>query len=191
MIYFDILTTKKRYGYDRYVLKSMKKKLSTLRGFTLIELLIVIAVLGVLAAGVIVALDPVERINQANDARAQQDIGVVGRSAETYATTHDGNYPFDIPTLKSSGETKVDVSLNEPSANYNYQSFVPGAPNSCVPATPANCTSFVAVSELMSKRFNSVCAVGEDAFFKYDTTNGKACAVCAADATAASAVVCP
>ncbi|MBU4016638.1 prepilin-type N-terminal cleavage/methylation domain-containing protein, partial [Patescibacteria group bacterium] len=37
------------------------------KGFTLIELLIVIAVLGILATGVLIALDPIEQINRGRD----------------------------------------------------------------------------------------------------------------------------
>jgi prepilin-type N-terminal cleavage/methylation domain-containing protein len=39
------------------------------KGFTLIELLIVIAILGILAAAILVAVDPVGRIQEARDAR--------------------------------------------------------------------------------------------------------------------------
>ncbi len=42
------------------------------KGFTLIELLIVIAILGLLAVSLIVAIDPVEQINRANDAARRQ-----------------------------------------------------------------------------------------------------------------------
>ena len=39
------------------------------RGFTLIELLIVIAIIGFLAAAILVAVDPVKRVNQARNAK--------------------------------------------------------------------------------------------------------------------------
>lgn len=41
-------------------------------GFTLVELLIVIAILGLIATGIIVAIDPVEQINRGNDASKRQ-----------------------------------------------------------------------------------------------------------------------
>ena len=44
-------------------------------GFTLIELLIVIAILGILAAAVLVAANPGKRTKQARDAARKNDIG--------------------------------------------------------------------------------------------------------------------
>ncbi|KKQ37153.1 MAG: hypothetical protein US55_C0040G0008 [Candidatus Levybacteria bacterium GW2011_GWC2_37_7] len=41
------------------------------KGFTLIELLIIVAVLGILAAGIIVVIDPLAKINSANLAKTE------------------------------------------------------------------------------------------------------------------------
>jgi len=56
-----------------------------MRGFTLIELLIVIAVLGVLAGGVIVAINPTAKINAANMAKA-----------ETFSASVQNNLAMDL-----------------------------------------------------------------------------------------------
>src|SRR3989338_9509836 len=54
------------------------------KGFTLIELLIVIAVLGVLASVVLVAIDPVEQIRRGKDANRLQMITQLGHAASAY-----------------------------------------------------------------------------------------------------------
>jgi prepilin-type N-terminal cleavage/methylation domain-containing protein len=62
----------------------MKLKLSV-KGFTLIELLITIGVMGVLATGVIVVIDPAAKINAANVAKA-----------ETFSASMQNNLGFDL-----------------------------------------------------------------------------------------------
>ena len=90
-------------------------------GFTLIELLIVIAILGVLAAGVLVAIDPVDKINQANDAKVQQDIQALALAMESYSVHNNGAYPFSADnaaqrSMKASGDLKRII---QPPSGYN------------------------------------------------------------------------
>ncbi|KPJ85207.1 hypothetical protein AMJ57_03940 [Parcubacteria bacterium SG8_24] len=47
------------------------------KGFTLIELLIVIGILGFLAAAILVAVDPVKRIQDARDARRSSEVASI------------------------------------------------------------------------------------------------------------------
>ncbi len=77
------------------------------KGFTLIELLVVIAVLAVLAAGIFVALDPLDKINAANDAKVQNDVGQISQAMEAYATTNQGTYPVALGSLVSNGDLKI------------------------------------------------------------------------------------
>ena len=87
------------------------------KGFTLIELLIVIAILGVLAAGVVAAINPLERINQANDSNAMGVIGTMANATEAYAVTNKGSYPVAADaatlqtTLMTNGDLKTAVSV--------------------------------------------------------------------------------
>lgn len=67
------------------------------QGFTLIELLVTVAILAVLAAVVLVAINPAKRLRQARDAKRKQDINqianaLIGHSALT------GRYPNDAIT---------------------------------------------------------------------------------------------
>src|ERR1700741_4615744 len=52
-------------------------------GFTLVELLIVIAIIGFLAAAVLVAVDPVKRIQDSRDARRYSEVNAILNSILT------------------------------------------------------------------------------------------------------------
>ncbi|OGC49024.1 hypothetical protein A2W32_02870 [candidate division WWE3 bacterium RBG_16_37_10] len=86
------------------ILKSAQKKL---KGFTLIELLIVIAILGILAAAVLVAINPGKRTRQARDAQRKNDIGSLATELQGYYTTPgQGEYPTAMSVLVSDGYMK-------------------------------------------------------------------------------------
>ena len=61
-------------------------------GFTLIELLIVIAVIGVLAIGIISIVKPVAQFQKANDARRKSDLSQIQKAIEQYYQDI-GSYP--------------------------------------------------------------------------------------------------
>lgn len=63
------------------------------KGFTLIELLIVIAILGVLAVVVLVAINPVQQLARTRDSGRISTVSQLGHAIESYAVTHDGNFP--------------------------------------------------------------------------------------------------
>jgi len=64
--------------------KTMQKK-----GFTLIELLIVIGIIGILAAAVIVVLNPAELLAQARDGTRLSDVDSVTSAINLYIATVD------------------------------------------------------------------------------------------------------
>ncbi|OGD95643.1 hypothetical protein A3F02_02645 [Candidatus Curtissbacteria bacterium RIFCSPHIGHO2_12_FULL_38_9b] len=67
------------------MINSAQKKF--FKGFTLIELLIVIAILGILAAAVLIAVNPAKRQRQARDAARKSDIGQIATALQAYYTT--------------------------------------------------------------------------------------------------------
>jgi len=73
------------------------KSILYIKGFTLIELLIVIAVVGALAAGVVIAIDPIGKINLANLAKA-----------ETFSASIYNNLAFNLV-----GEWTFDGNVND------------------------------------------------------------------------------
>ncbi|MBI2613171.1 MAG: prepilin-type N-terminal cleavage/methylation domain-containing protein [Candidatus Levybacteria bacterium] len=138
--------------------RSLLNKFSS-KGFTLIELLIVIAILGVLAAGILVAIDPIDKINQSNDAKVQNDVSGMARAAEAYAILHNGLYPVVLDDLVNSGELK-----RAPVAPSGYDAYVfLGQPDN---------TSVLISGQLKSKKYTSV----DTPFWNYNSSTGKSCA---------------
>lgn len=71
------------------------------KGFTLIELLIVMAILGVLAVVVLVAINPAEQLRRARDSGRISGVQQVGRAITAYYTANgvlpgSGNPPATI-----------------------------------------------------------------------------------------------
>jgi len=89
------------------------------KGFTLIELLIVIAVLGILATGVLIALDPIEQINRGRDSGRVSSVAQLGRAVQSYYTTQSA-YPTANTTwqttLLNSGEIKLAATVESTGA---------------------------------------------------------------------------
>ena len=103
------------------MIKSARKKF--LGGFTLIELLIVIAILGILAAAVLVAINPGKRTRQAQDAKRKNDIGALATEAQGYYTSPGaGFYPSALSVLVNQSYLKqmpVDPTVNNGTYGYD------------------------------------------------------------------------
>lgn len=137
----------------------MRVKLSKLftvnKGFTLIELLVVLGILGILAAALLAAINPVEQLNKAQDASLEQiATEFVNANARYYTTTNafpwystaNGGANCDngttslsaialsslstcVTTLVSSGELKSSFSTT---ANLNQLSVTNAAGSTSV-----------------------------------------------------------
>jgi len=66
-----------------------------LAGFTLVELLIVMAVLGVLAVVVLIAINPVQQLARTRDTGRSSTVAQLGHAIEAFAAARNGIYPTD------------------------------------------------------------------------------------------------
>jgi type IV pilus assembly protein PilA len=71
------------------------------RGFTLIELLLVIGIIAILAAIVIVAINPTKQLGDARDAQRRSDVNTILNAVYQYSIDHTGNLPTTITTVDS------------------------------------------------------------------------------------------
>ena len=125
------------------------------QGFTLIELLVVIAVMAVIASAVLVLIDPTDKINAANDARVQADVGQVASAFTAYAAAHNGYYPC---SAAGSCPTGVDTTGVNALTISGELKVLPTAPSGYTYTYYTNTTGGAAQmhSNLKSKKYTSV-----------------------------------
>lgn len=154
------------------------------KGFTLIELLIVMAILGVLAVVVLVAINPVQQLARTRDAGRKSGITQIGHAAEAYYTAHGGSYmPNDgtwLSLLSSSGELSTIPQQIVPNnaASVCTTNIVSGW------CYNANGSQAVVYTRLESQSENSKCTSGLG-WFVYSTQDGRGGLVCQATAPTA------
>ena len=75
----------------RHIYLNVVLRLMTIsKGFTLIELIIVVAIIGLLAAALFVAIDPAKRVGDARDARRYADVTSVLNAILQYTVDANG-----------------------------------------------------------------------------------------------------
>ena len=156
----------------------MKSGFSSKRGsgFTLLELLIVIAVLGLLAGIVLIAINPVEQLARTRDSNKKSDITSLAKAIEAYAVLNS-KYPNATSTwgttLINSGELKNLPTNNDPTVcanGFNQNGYCYKKDN--------NSGEAIIYTSLVSTLDISQCDSDQKTFYAYSTKEGKASIVC-------------
>jgi prepilin-type N-terminal cleavage/methylation domain-containing protein len=76
------------------------------KGFTLIELLIVIGIIAILAAAVIIAINPGRQFEQAREATRWSHVNSIANAVYSYAIDNGGNFPAcnDVTAVADLGD---------------------------------------------------------------------------------------
>lgn len=152
------------------------------KGFTLIELLIVMAILGVLAIVVLIAINPVQQLARTRDAGRKSGVTQIGHALEAYAVTHAGDY-----VTEGTGDWVTQlVDAGELSTVPGEITFSIGTAPTCNDAEEGWCydydaTGGVAISyaPMESDSEQSKCTTGT-AYFVFSTADGRGGLVCPA-----------
>jgi type IV pilus assembly protein PilA len=70
------------------------------RGFTLIEILVVIGLIAILAAIVLIAINPARQFRQARDSQRVSNVNAILNAVGQYLADHKGVLPTGITTTK-------------------------------------------------------------------------------------------
>lgn len=80
------------------------------KGFTLIELLMVVAIVSALAITVFVALNPAQRLNDAQDARRTADVDAILSAVHQAIVDNKGSYPTNMPAAGTETQMGTDAT---------------------------------------------------------------------------------
>lgn len=146
-------------------------------GFTLIELLIVIGILGILAAGLLAAVDPFEQLKKGRDTNRRNVVVETNDALIRYYATH-GDLPW-------SGSSATCTSYTSGGAPVTFSEFNGGSATA-LGADGTSCLASLINDGELKKDFISGVGGGDmDKFFIYSAT-GVDLSVCFAPESKAS-----
>lgn len=123
-----------------------RSRLRLRRGFTLIELLLVIGIIAILAAIVIVAINPTKQLADARNAQRRSDVNTILNAVYQYAIDNSGNLPSTIPTGSTNRRqicaTKVDCDADGIHLDMLSGSYLVGIPRDPRRASTATGTNY-------------------------------------------------
>jgi prepilin-type N-terminal cleavage/methylation domain-containing protein len=83
------------------------------KGFTLLELIIVVAIIAVLGAAILVALDPARRLHESRNARRWSDITTILDAVVKYQVDNDGTHLTAIENMTDDTYVLIGTTEND------------------------------------------------------------------------------
>lgn len=165
---------------------NIKSLVSARKGFTLIELLIVIAVIGILAAVILVAVNPLEQLARGRDASRRTSFGQLKNAILNYYTLRNATYPGESDTWIADSVVATGELKQLPAAMaYTITGSLPCADSATVGRQNSYCYNVGAAGEVVlyvqleSGTEDAKCVTAADRpYFYFDSTTGVSCTVC-------------
>ncbi len=126
-------------------------------GFTLVELLVVIAMLGILSAVLVMAINPLAQIQRGRDTQRKSNLASIQSALELYR--HDfGNYPYNSTTPPG----LYPVSMSNCTSD-TFQGTINGGTVTYLQSIPCDPLGFSATSSTFNK--------GQYLYIPYNSSN--------------------
>ncbi|KKQ36610.1 MAG: hypothetical protein US54_C0062G0005 [Candidatus Roizmanbacteria bacterium GW2011_GWA2_37_7] len=115
------------------------------KGFTLIELLVVIGILAVLLAITLIAVNPGQNLEDADDTKRRSDVNAILNAVNQYMVDNNGDAPTNVPTglanaaIIGDGAGQVDICAD---IIPTYIAAVPQDPDNNNGADITNCVGY-------------------------------------------------
>ncbi|OGM03927.1 hypothetical protein A3E15_00305 [Candidatus Woesebacteria bacterium RIFCSPHIGHO2_12_FULL_42_9] len=164
------------------------------KGFTLVELLIVIAIIGVLAVVVLVAINPVEQLAKTRDSGRISTVTQVGHALQAYYTSHATQTNAWPGELTWSDDLTVSGELSTFPSGIGYPASFTVCAENDEPDGGTNIPTYcydwdstasdygsIVYSRMESNNQNSKCGANM-AFALFSTEDGRGGIVCSAGA---------
>lgn len=117
-------------------MKATKLQMKNTQGFTLIEILVVIGIIAVLAAIVLIAINPARQFAQANNSQRSSNTNAILNAVGQYMADHQGDLtPLGIDTGDSTDDNDY-MDINDTDAEALCNALVP----EYIPALPVDPT---------------------------------------------------
>lgn len=164
-----------------------------LKGFTLVELLVVVAILGILAGAILIAINPLEQLARGRDAGRKSSLSQLGNAVQSYYSSQNVTYPTQgtlwmttgtaggTTGLQAAGEIKV-LPSNPTATGYTVGCNTAGVVQNgyCYLASATDAIVY-AKAESKSSIATAACASGETAWIVWSSLEGKTGLTCVAD----------
>lgn len=115
----------------------MKKNTVSPRGFTLIEILVVIGIIAILAAIVIIAINPDRQFKQANDAQRSSNVNAILNAIGQNLADNKGTFTCGSVTLPTA-TTTIGTASGYTDLSCLAPTYIPAIPTDPTTGSAAN-----------------------------------------------------